>query len=308
MTSHIKLFIFPPVMNPDAKSVHADAQKTADTGARIFQAPGKKGAHALTNADKGLITLAVKCRLIPADQKNALIDTFEQKRRTRPDFTAEQLFKETQPLSDEDIEFLFAVRHHLEMKMLDKKFGELGVANRFVQAKSVKKALDIQSTIFKESNQSKLIGDILLENQEISKADKAAILLTQDRIKEDLLSEAMNDIAVSKMDKISLNMRFGAIAIKKQFISIDQLNQALRVQEKKAEETRAKPYLGLVLKELFGLEEQKLSRILQIQKEMEKKDSPWNRPWTDTTLKPALTNALPSALNIGFQKTSWPPI
>jgi uncharacterized protein (DUF342 family) len=229
------------------------------------------GLKIFGNGNKALITLALKCRLISLHQESFLLDTLTQKQQVFPGYTVQDLFKETNILSEEDLQFLFAVRDHLEMKMLDKKFGELGVANRLVQPESVKRALDIQSEIFKETSESKLIGDILLENKEISRADKAAILLTQDRIKDELLTETMNDIAASEIEKLSLNMRFGAIAVKKDFITIEQLNQALQVQESEVKAGKARRYLGNILKELFDLSDKDLDRILKIQKELEKK-------------------------------------
>lgn len=219
----------------------------------------------------GLISLALKCRLISLHQEGFLMETLAEKCRAFPDYTASDLFRETKILSDDELSFLLAVRDHLEMKMLDRKFGELGVANQLVDAESVRRALDIQNAIFKETSQSKLIGDILLENRDITRADKAAILLTQDRIKDELLSETLNDLANTEIEKLSLNMRFGAIAVKKGYISIDQLNQALRAQAADVDQGRERRYLGLILKEMFDLSDEALSRILNIQKVLEKK-------------------------------------
>ncbi len=220
--------------------------------------------------NKNLISLAVKCRLIPFDREKELLVLLAEKRQQIPDYSAVTLFTETKTLSRENIKFLFAVKDHLETKMLDKKFGELGIANQFIQPENVKKALDIQSAIFRETNQSRMIGDILLENKEISRADQAAILLTQDRVKDEMIAEVMNDIASSEIEKISLNMRFGAIAVKKNLVTIDQLNHALKVQKSEVKEGQPRRYLGDIFKQLFNLSAKELSYILKIQKELEK--------------------------------------
>jgi uncharacterized protein (DUF342 family) len=220
--------------------------------------------------NKNLITLAIKCRLIPLDREKELLTLLAEKRQQIPDYSAVTLFTETKSLSRENIKFLFAVKDHLETKMLDKKFGELGIANQFVQPENVKKAMDIQSAIFKETNQSRLIGDILLENKEISRADKSAILLTQDRVKDEMIAEVMNDIATSEIEKISLNMRFGAIAVKKEMVTIDQLNHALKVQKSEENQGQPRRYLGDIFKQLFNLSPKDLDYILKIQKELEK--------------------------------------
>jgi uncharacterized protein (DUF342 family) len=221
--------------------------------------------------NKSLIRLAVKCRLIPLDQENVVLSLLAEKRQQTQGYSVIELFKETGFLSEENIRFLFAVKDHLEVKMLDKKFGELGIANHFIQPKNVKKALDIQTAIFKETNQSKLIGDILLENKEISISDKSSILLCQDRVKDELLAETMNDIASCEIERLSLNMRFGAIAVKKEMITIDQLNQALKVQAAEVKSGQSRPSLGKILKQLFNLSDTDLDYILKIQKELEKK-------------------------------------
>jgi len=230
-----------------------------------------KGLNIFGNKNKSLISLAVKCRLISLDQEKSLLDLLSRKRQENPGYTAVELFSDTNTLCPEDIDFLHAVRDHLETKMLDKKFGELGVANQIVHPETVKKALDIQSAIFKKTSQSKLIGDILVENKEITQANKTAIMLTQDRIKDELLPEAMNDIAASEIEKLSLNMRFGAIAVKKQYITIDQLNQALGVQAAEVKTGKPRRYLGDILRQIFNLSEKNLNHALKIQKELEKK-------------------------------------
>jgi|GEM_PF-1851135 len=267
-----KIDYFLSLMTSDTHSQENSVQEiTRQTPSNISARHGT-GKKFFASSDKALIKLAVKCRLITPDREMILLDQLAQKKKKNYDYTAEQLLSETQSLTHNDISFLFAVKDHLEMKMLDKKFGELGVASKFIQPESVKKALNIQSDIFKETSRSKLIGDILLENREITIADKAAILLTQDRIQDELLFDTLNDIAESEIEKLSVNMRFGAIAVKKEYITIDQLNQALEVQKSGVEKKGGQgQYLGQILKDLFNLPDQALTHILKIQKEMEKK-------------------------------------
>lgn len=224
----------------------------------------------IRNSDRTLLALAVKCRLISNEQEKQLWSVFIRKLTQDSTISILQIFKQEKILTDQDIEFLFSVQNHLLMKTLDKKFGELGVANKFINPEKVKKALDLQSEIFRETQKSKMIGDILLEQNEITKANKAAILLTQDRVRDELLAEAINDIASTELEKISINMRFGAIAVKKKYISLDQLNQALKVQKDEQGENKSKRYLGEILRELFGLSAKDLTAILNIQKELER--------------------------------------
>ncbi len=224
----------------------------------------------IDNKDRNLLGLAVKCRLISIEQEKQILSVFIDEIDINPDVSIVQIFREINYLSEEEIKFLFAIQKHLKMKLLDKKFGELGIANKFINPEKVKKAIDLQSELFRTTQESKLIGDILLEQKEITKANKAAILLSQDRVKDEFLAEAMNDIASTEMERISISMRFGAIAVKEGMISIDQLNQALLVQKSEGKENKTKRYLGEILKELFGLSDEDLTHIFNIQKEFEK--------------------------------------
>lgn len=226
--------------------------------------------NSIGTADRSLLGLAIKCRLISNEQEKEILALFmaEQAKDATPSIV--RIFREKKYLSEEEVDFLFAVKKHLKMKILDKRFGELGVANKFVNSENVKQALDLQSEIFKTTRESRLIGDILFDQKKITRANKAAILLTQDRIEDEFLAEAINDIASTEMDKISINMRFGAIAVKKKLITLDQLNHALKVQKEEEKENRPKRYLGDILRELFGLSSDDLTGILKTQKEFEK--------------------------------------
>jgi uncharacterized protein (DUF342 family) len=242
----------------------------------------------------GLVFLARKCRLISMEQEEKLLARLHNRRREeQPAYTELELLQKTLPRNE--IQFLLAVKDHLKMKMLDKRFGELGVANRFVRPENVRQALDFQNNLFKQTRQSKLIGDILLENKQISQADKTAILLTQDRIADECLAEAMNDIAATEIEKISINMRFGAIAVKKGMITLDQLNTALQVQEQEMAAGSPRRYLGEILNKMYHISRDDLTHILKIQKEMEKKrlalETALSRYYSETSINKRLSKS-----------------
>jgi len=217
-----------------------------------------------------LISLAVKCKFITANQEQAILSRLIAIYQNDPGYSVVTIFKETKVLTQDKINSLLALRNHLKIKMLDKRFGEIGVSNRFITPKHVETALNDQDAFFLENRESKKIGDILVEKNEMSRANKAAILLTQDRIQDDLLEQAIHDIAASEMDRATINKRFGAIAVKYNLISIAQLNQALRIQKKEVETKKRKRYLGEILQEFFQLTEQNVLFILKIQQQIEK--------------------------------------
>ncbi len=218
-----------------------------------------------------LLELALSCKLISLEQeKQALIQILEQSKKD-PKISIATFLVQQKILDKDKIEFLFAVKKHLSTLMLDKKFGKLGVANEFVRQEKIDKALAIQVKIFKQAKKSVKIGDILENNNDISKANKTAILLTQDRIRDEFLIDALNTIANSEIDRLAINKRFGAIAVKKQLITTEQLNQALKFQKKEAREQGSKRYLGEILKQLFDLTDEQIMAILKIQKKLEAK-------------------------------------
>jgi len=217
-----------------------------------------------------LIALAVKCKFITANLEQAILSRLIAIYQKDPGYSVVTIFEETKILTQEKINSLLTLRNHLRIKMLDKRFGEIGVSNRFITPKHVENALNDQDIFFRKNRKSKKIGDILVEKNEMSQANKTAILLIQDRIQDDLLEQAIYGIASSEMDRTTINKRFGAIAVKYNFITIEQLNQALRIQKKDAESGGKKRYLGQILQELFQLTEQNVLFILKIQQQIEK--------------------------------------
>lgn len=72
------------------------------------------------------------------------------------------------------------------------------------------------------------------------------------------------------MERLSINMRFGAIAVKNGVVALDQLNQALKIQNVRNAEGRERVYLGQILQKLFGVSDEDLIKILKTKKELEK--------------------------------------
>lgn len=218
-----------------------------------------------------MLDLAVNCKLLTADEERqvlpGMLDFFKKNQKE----SIGRYLVTHKILSKDNIQFLYSVKSHLDLLMADRKFGRLGVANNFVAPEKVQKALDMQVEIFKTRKKSIKIGDILVQNNDISVADKTALLLTQDRIKDELLADALNAIAKSEMEQLEMNKRFGAIAVKKQLISTDQLNQALKRQKQEVEKGSEKRILAEIFKELFDLSDKDIMSVLKVQKKLETK-------------------------------------
>jgi uncharacterized protein (DUF342 family) len=77
----------------------------------------------------------------------------------------------------------------LEVRKLDGKFGTIAVTNEFTTRDEIDRALQEQKKIFKEKKIIRLIGDILVESQVLSKNQRDAILKTQKRFEKIIPAE-----------------------------------------------------------------------------------------------------------------------
>lgn len=64
----------------------------------------------------------------------------------------------------------------------------------------------------------KKIGDSLVENKAICESDRISILLTQNRIKDEQILEAFNDLGETQIQKDAVKKRFGVLSIKKESV------------------------------------------------------------------------------------------
>lgn len=218
-----------------------------------------------------LLDLAVNCKFISPEKETEILPGALEYSKEKPDEPIAKYLLEKKVLSKDKLKLLLSIKNHVDMLLEDKKFGKLGIANQFVEPDKVKKALDIQVEIFRKNKKSIKIGDILVQSNDLSVADKTALLLTQNRIKDELLSQALNDIAKDEIEQMEINRRFGAIAVKKKLITKEQLSSALKLQKKEVKKTKKKRYLGDILKELYDLSDKHILAILKIQKNYETK-------------------------------------
>ncbi len=229
----------------------------------------KKAKHNYSKKIQSLLELAANCRFITAEkEKQILPKALEYPHETKKP-SVSGFFRDHNVLSEEKFKMLCAIKGHLDLLMADKKFGKIGVANEFVSSAKVQKALDLQVEIFRKSHKSVKIGDILVQSNDMTAADRAAVLLTQDRIKDELLADALNTIAKSELEQMEMNKRFGAIAVKKELIDTTQLNKALTLQAREAKQKNKKRALSDILKQFFNLSDENILSILKVQKKIE---------------------------------------
>ncbi|MBF0229724.1 MAG: hypothetical protein HQK63_09095 [Desulfamplus sp.] len=191
-------------------------------------------------------------------------------------------------IQDSQLEFLHSSAEHLEIKVQDRKFGEIAVNNDFTTQEIVNKALDEQTERYKQTNKNHIIGDILVEQQQITPETRNEILIIQNRVLEEDWEETLKEVGQSSIEEKEKNAMFGALILKERLLDERQVVEALKIQAKELENYRKstdgqsssgnktievanqklKPrWIGDILVEDFGLSERDRKRIVKKQME-----------------------------------------
>ncbi|MBF0378288.1 MAG: hypothetical protein HQK72_12520 [Desulfamplus sp.] len=187
-------------------------------------------------------------------------------------------------IQESQLEFLHSSAEHLEIKVQDRKFGEIAVNNEFTTQEIVNKALDEQTERYKQTNKNHIIGDILVEQQHITTEIRNEILIIQNRVLEEDWEETLKEVGQSSIEEKEKNAMFGALILKERLLDEKQVVEALKIQAKELENYRKsingqskmievsnqklKPrWIGDILVEDFGLSERDRKRIVKKQME-----------------------------------------
>jgi ABC-type phosphate/phosphonate transport system ATPase subunit len=162
-----------------------------------------------------VLDLAFEYLSVDPSQKQKIIELVDKKTQEDENFSILDIFKEESLISDEDMGHLKVFDEHIHALCQDHQFGKIAVANGMASAKDVESALAYQKSQFEKYRINMLIGDILVEKKVISPADRMSVLLTQNRIKDEQLCDALDQIGATIAEKDLINKRFGVLAIKK---------------------------------------------------------------------------------------------
>ncbi len=88
-------------------------------------------------------------------------------------------------MDSSQLEFIHKNAVHLEIKAMDKKFGEIAVKNQFSTKKIIDNALSEQTRLYLQTKRNHIIGDILVNRKEMTPEIRDEILLIQNRILEE---------------------------------------------------------------------------------------------------------------------------
>lgn len=219
--------------------------------------------------NRRLLNLALDCRLIYPRKKEKIETLLAE--RLKEDDTADvmDLLTAENVLNPEKAAYLLALDAHTAACARDAYFGTLAVANQMAAQKEVDTALAFQKETFRKTRESLRLGEILKDRGILSPADCTALLLTQNRIRNEDLLDALDHLGRTPEESETINRRFGAIALKKGLVTMEQVGRALNLQKNERLRTGTSRFLGAILREEAGLSTEDVAAVLEEQKRME---------------------------------------
>ena len=133
-------------------------------------------------------------------------------------------------IDSSQLRFLHGNAIHLEIKAMDKKFGELAVTNRFATKQGIKSALSEQTRRYLDTGKNHIIGDILVERREMTPQIRDDILLLQNRFPDDAWERSLREAVGSFIEQKEKSALFGALVIREQLLDEASVISALKQQ------------------------------------------------------------------------------
>ena len=220
---------------------------------------------------KRILDLAFDYLSIDPDEKEKIITKLEDQPEQYLHTSITDIFQQENLVGDEELAILSIFDEHLQTLCLDLQFGKIAVANKLATKQDVAKALKYQEDYFTKYRINMPIGDVLIDNKSITQSDRVSILLTQNRIKNENLFDALNHIGTTLLQKDAVNKRFGVLAIKNELVTIEQVNAALEIQEEEKSAQKKARFIGQILQETADLSDDDIEPILVEQKLFEKR-------------------------------------
>jgi hypothetical protein len=223
----------------------------------------------IKKSNQSILSLAKKCMLINGEREKKIAAILNKRYEQEPECSIIDVLKEEKILSDAKIEFLKAFKLYQDTLVLDTEYAKLAIANNFTDRQAIDAALDFQKDYYAKTEKTKEISEILLKQNQISLADSTAILLSQNRISDEKLANALKNLGRAEDEKKLINKRFGVIALKKELITLAQLNRALLLQKRESEHGCPRRFLHEILGESADLKQEDILRVLKDQKQFE---------------------------------------
>lgn len=221
--------------------------------------------------NQDILQLAVQCMFINSEEKTEILSALKEPCDDGSTPSAMGFLLEKEYLSQEKIDFLTAFKKYMDTKALDEEFAELAIANNFVDKDTIKAVTEFQEECYSKTEETRQLSEILLRTNQIALEHATAIMLVQNRISDDDLAKALDDLAPTETGKDELNKRFGIIALKKELVSLEQLNDALSKQKREIFHGQIRRHLHIILEESEVLSEEDSMGLLREQKQFEKR-------------------------------------
>ncbi|RPI72125.1 MAG: DUF342 domain-containing protein, partial [Desulfobacteraceae bacterium] len=100
-------------------------------------------------------------------------------------------------LNQNQLRYLLAIQELIDTRQLDRRFGEIVADKGFAGPKDIEKALEKQKQLFEQAKIVKPIGDILVAAKLLTKEQRDAILVEQQRIPELKTAELSGNFAAA---------------------------------------------------------------------------------------------------------------
>ena len=125
--------------------------------------------------------LAVKYKFVDEEQIQKALSIQKQEQLTGKKALLGEILVANGMMSQNQLDFLLSIQKVIETRRMDRKFGMIAVKNEFATQEDIEHALIEQQKNYKKTKTVKMIGDILVESEVMTRDQCNAILKKQQR-------------------------------------------------------------------------------------------------------------------------------
>ena len=140
--------------------------------------------EAVAAEDAGLVLgrLAVKHRFLAENRLKEVIALQQEENRQGKGTLLGSLLVRRGLITQKQLDFLLSIQMIMEVRKLDRQFGEISVRNGFAEKEDVEDALREQERLFKKDRSVRLVGEILVDRGRMEPGHRDAVLERQKRM------------------------------------------------------------------------------------------------------------------------------
>ncbi len=169
--------------------------------------------------------LAVKYKFVDEEQIQEALSIQKEEQLAGKKLLLGEILVAQGMMSQNQLDFLLSIQKVIETRKMDRKFGMIAVKNNFATQEDIEHALLEQNKNYEETKTVKMIGDILVESNVMTRDQCDAILKKQRRFKE--IDNAEPEIPeVPEPSGVSVNDTYFDLTV-----SEDKLNAFLSINK-----------------------------------------------------------------------------